>query len=65
MCVLQDGHVESLSLVVASVVGRNCLGNGRWNDLLETLTDQTRPVVDSSAHEAAVDVVEFAMISGL
>ena len=33
--------------------------------LLKALTDQTRPVFDGVAHEAAVDVVEFLMICPL
>ena len=36
--------------------------NDRWSDLLKALPDQTRPVVNSSAHETAVNVVELSMI---
>ena len=38
---------------------------GNRSNLLEALTDQTRPVLDGVAHEAAVDVVEFLMVCPL
>lgn len=38
---------------------------GNKGDLLEALTDQTRPIFDGVAHEAAVDVVEFLMVCPL
>ena len=42
---------------------REAIGN-RGN-LLEALADQTRPVLNGVAHEAAVDVVEFLIICPL
>ena len=42
---------------------RDVIGNR--SNLLEALADQTRPVFDGVAHEAAVDIVEFLMVCPL
>ena len=41
---------------------RTSVGSLRQSDLLKALTDQTRPVLYSIAHKAAVDVVELPMV---
>ena len=53
---LNCGHAPERTL-------RDVMGN-RGN-LLEALTDQTRPVFDGVAHEAAVDIVELLMVCPL
>lgn len=47
---------------VAPDAGRDFFRNGQRSNLLKALTDQTRPIVNSIAHKATVDVIEFLMI---
>lgn len=58
-------HPQNFISFVAPYAARNPLGNGGQSDLLKALTDQTRPILNSIAHEAAMDVVEFLMICPL
>ena len=64
-CLLVNVCPEGRYLLIGSGGMRDFSGRTghRANDLLKALTHQTRPVANGRRHEAAVDIVEFLIIS--